>query len=430
MLHKDNSLLGMIKRVGLICILFGHFLGHGQMVSEVMEPISCPATFLDAHSSLNFPSPQARIATTASFEATYENVPAEAQEAFAFAMEIWGKMLVSSVPIRIKVTFSTLASTTLASSGATRIFRDFPNAPFRSVWYPVALAESIRGAELNNRETDINITINQTIRWNYRTDARPVSGSFDFVTVVLHEIGHGLGFVSSFKANTANATQGEYGQSGFPFVFDLFIQNTTGQNLIDTGLFGNPSTDLLGQLTGGQLQFSLSGIRRITPLPRLFAPNPFSAGNSISHLNESSYPIGNVNSLMTPNVRTAEVIHQPGDLTRRILNQIGWSVSNLVDGLVTQLNPPEPELIVFPNPAQDEVQVHIPAKWANRAILIQMRDVTGREIFQATNMAQNEPLRIPIHTLPGGIYTLTFGVDRESSITKRLVVLPTTNPRR
>lgn len=427
MLTKDNFLWGMMKIGVLLFFSLFVFSAHCQMVSEPMAPISCPATFQDAHSSLLFSTPNARSATTANFEATYENVPAEAQEAFEYAMGIWGKILVSSMPIRIKVTFSSLASTTLASSGATRIFRDFPNAPFRSVWYPVALAESIRGAELNNRDPDINVTINNSIRWSYRTDARPVSGSFDFVTVVLHEIGHGLGFVSSFKASTTNATQGEYGQSGFPFIFDLFVQNTAGQNLSDTGLYGNPSVDLLTQLTGGQLQFSLSGVRRVSPLPRLFAPSPYTSGNSISHLNESSYPAGNANSLMTPNIRSAEVIHQPGDLTRRIFNQIGWAVSNLIDGLVTSLEPSEPEFIMFPNPASQEVLIHVPSSDSETTVHLKIFDSSGKEMCSISKVAGQEPIRIPIHHLPGGIYFIHYTAPHRTSLTKRLVVLPTTS---
>lgn len=421
----DTNLKKWILTLGLV--LAGIQLSWGQMQSMPLEPIHCPATFQDAHSALTFNFPTARLAQTAAFEATYENVPTEAQAAFEYAMGIWGSVLVSAVPIRIKVTFSSLASSTLASSGATRIFRDFPNAPFRSVWYPVALAESIRGAELNNRETDINVTINQNIRWSYATDGRPVTGAFDFVTVVLHEIGHGLGFVSSFKTNTANSAQGEFGQGGFPFIFDLFIQNTSGQNLTDTGLFGNPSTDLLAQMTSGQLQFSLSGIRRVSPLPRLFAPNPYTAGNSISHLNESSYPQGNTNSLMTPNVRSAEIIHQPGDLTRRILNQIGWGVTNLVDGLVTAIEPAKPEVTVFPNPAQEEVQIHFPTYWSGQRIQIALTDPLGRMVMHQSLEISGEPVRISVQKLATGMYFLRLTSSSDETVVKRILVSPTTS---
>lgn len=421
---KGNRLKIWIWFLGLI--MGGFQVAWGQIQSMPLEPIECPATFQDAHSVIAFPMNNARLAQTASFEATYENVPAEAQAAFEHAMSIWGSILVSSVPIRIKVTYSTLASSTLASSGATRIFRDFPNAPFRSVWYPVALAESIRGAELNNREADINVTINQTVRWSYNTEGRPVTGAFDFVTVVLHEIGHGLGFVSSFKANANNATQGEYGQNGFPFIFDLFVQNTSGQNLSDSGLFGNPSTDLLTQLTNGQIQFALSGIRRVSPLPRLFAPNPYAAGNSISHLNEASYPNGNSNSLMTPNVRSAEVIHQPGDLTRRILNQMGWTVNNLVDGLITAVEPATPEVIVFPNPTQEEIQIHFPSYWSNQLIQIEILDVQGHVIQHEKLSVEEGPQRLTLHHLAAGSYFLRFTPPQEPPVVKRILVWPTT----
>jgi hypothetical protein len=54
----------------------------------------------------------------------------------------------------------------------------------------------------------------------------------------------------------------------------------------------------------------------------LYAPPTFSAGSSISHLDEDATL--QENSLMTPFIDKGEAIHDPGKLTRSILGDIGW----------------------------------------------------------------------------------------------------------
>ena len=77
-------------------------------------------------------------------------------------------------------------------------FRNFPNAPLRDAWYPMPLAEKIAGRDYNSSRTpyDITISYNTKTNWNYTSTG--LSGNqFDFITVILHEILHGLGFASS-----------------------------------------------------------------------------------------------------------------------------------------------------------------------------------------------------------------------------------------
>ncbi|MBK5289837.1 MAG: hypothetical protein JJE46_15350, partial [Acidimicrobiia bacterium] len=50
---------------------------------------------------------------------------------------------------------------------------------------------------------------------------------------------------------------------------------------------------------------------------------------SYSHLDESTYPAGDVNSLMTPAIGANEVIHSPGPIALGIFADTGWNVSGL-----------------------------------------------------------------------------------------------------
>ena len=59
-----------------------------------------------------------------------------------------------------------------------------------------ALADAIAGRDTYAGRVDLTASFNSNdkVNWYYGTDGNTPSGQFDFVTVVLHELGHGLGF--------------------------------------------------------------------------------------------------------------------------------------------------------------------------------------------------------------------------------------------
>ena len=145
--------------------------------------------------------------------------------AFAFAANIWGSTLTSAVPIVINAQFTALACTatgaTLGSAGATQIFRDFTGAPKAGTWYSVALANKIFGADLSPGTADINANFNVNLGnagcltgtfWYFGFDNNH-GANIDFVTVLLHEMGHGIGFQTF--------TSGSTGEFPERFPFDL-----------------------------------------------------------------------------------------------------------------------------------------------------------------------------------------------------------------
>ncbi len=54
----------------------------------------------------------------------------------------------------------------------------------------------------------------------------------------------------------------------------------------------------------------------------------FQIGSSYVHLDENTYPAGDLNSLMTPTLGFAEVIHTPGPITLGTLTDMGWGASD------------------------------------------------------------------------------------------------------
>ena len=56
--------------------------------------------------------------------------------------------------------------------------------------------------------------------------------------------------------------------------------------------------------------------------PRLFAPNPFQSGSSVSHFDTSLTPSGSMEPSITSDLTTK--VKNPFDLTLALLRDIGW----------------------------------------------------------------------------------------------------------
>src|SRR5690606_23937181 len=192
----------------LLTFFFGQYTVKAQTPKKIpATPIVCPAKFEDMHTRVNIPESKSkdfqlkmREAATAELLVTYgpgAQANPEAMTAFQFALDIWSNQIVSPVPIKIYADFANLGSGVLASAGPAYMVSDIPNAPDPDVLYPAALANAIAGEVLfPDEEFDLIVNLGNGIPWYFGTDGNTPSGSFDFVTVALHEAGHGLGFTT------------------------------------------------------------------------------------------------------------------------------------------------------------------------------------------------------------------------------------------
>ncbi len=160
--------------------------------------------------------------------------------AFTYAANIWGAKLDSTVPITIQASFEpltcTASSAVLGSAGTQEIFSDFPNAPKANTWYPSALANKLSGVR-QSATPDIRARFNS--RLGLAANCMPDSGFYlgldaaagskiDFVTVLLHEMGHGLGFQSFSDETTGEEIEGQ------PSIWDHFMtDNRLNKKWID-----------------------------------------------------------------------------------------------------------------------------------------------------------------------------------------------------
>ncbi len=293
-------------------------------------------------------------ANPVTFNVTYAaDVPTVARTGFERATDILGNLLNSTVPVSIFVGTSTFPNSagTLAAAGTGQPIRNFPNAPIPNVDYPIALAEKLAGQELNDPDSpfDIIVTYNSTRNWNF-TSTSVAFNQFDFTTVILHEIIHGLGFASS----AGFIEESELGfvrfNTQFGNAYTNAIENRDGENLVAD--FTNGSEALGIQLRSNRLFIrtaSFANASSSEELPKLFAPGNFSAGSSISHLDEGTFN-NTPNSLMTPSISPGAIMHDPGDLTLRILNDMGWSFTNVVHAPILNIQE-------SPNPFEIVAQV-------------------------------------------------------------------------
>lgn len=299
------------------------------------SPIVCYQTTVDKPDFVHAPEQfqqwrknrSARL-KTATFEVEYVGFPADnqAKNAFQFAVDIWETQLISPVTIRVRAQWGSLDAGVLGQAIWGSAFANFDGAQHLNTYYPVALAEKITRTDLNaTTEPDIVATFNSSTNWYFGTDGNVPSGRMDLVTIVLHEIAHGLGFVDTYDGADAQGSVGlDNGGIAIPFVYDLFVTNSSDQSLFTS--FASPSTQLKTQLTSNNLSYnSPLAVAAQGSRPKLYAPNPFNSGSSIAHLDETFFSnAGDANKLMTPQIAPAEVIHSPGSILKNIFSDMGW----------------------------------------------------------------------------------------------------------
>lgn len=133
---------------------------------------------------------------------------------FQRAVDLWAALLESPVEIRVGATFDPLDcnanEVTLGEAGPTSVFRDFAGAPLANTYYPSALADRLAGMDLAPSENDIEAQFNSSFgttcpfpqTWYYGLDGAPGTDAVDLLSVVLHELGHGMGFLSFVDVNS------------------------------------------------------------------------------------------------------------------------------------------------------------------------------------------------------------------------------------
>jgi hypothetical protein len=253
--------------------------------------------------------PSANIEKKSNFIVNYNTVPTVARAAVQAAIDVWSENFSSTVPVTVNVSWGRASSYgILAAASAKSNFANFPNAPDKTLYYAAALANALAGNDLDPNNPELEITISSDAPWYYGVDGKCPPKSFDLVSVILHEMGHGLGFISGSYYDEYSG----YGRVDLPTPFDAYAQLPDGRRLAD---MPSPSIETGKALTSPLYWSGENGIKANNGIkPPLFTPSIYEPGSSVSHLDERTFSQVGANSVMTPNLDSGEVFHLPGSL--------------------------------------------------------------------------------------------------------------------
>lgn len=348
------------------------------------------------------------------FEVTYTGMSAEAETAFTYATDIWNNYLVSDVPIKIIAHAQPLLPGQLGITFPNGEL-NFAGAPVNDVWYASCLANAITVTDQSPDEVDMEIYFNSFANWYYGLDENPGAGEYDFVSSALHEICHGLGFLSLGNKIVSEGSFGLIAAEDFsplttsfpwpeldtlPSVFDIYLEGLSGDVL--TG-FENPSAELGTSFTSNLIYFNSpivvdenDGVR-----PKIYAPASFTLGSSLSHWDEGTYPVGDENEFMTPQAGSGVADHTPGILTLSVLEEIGWEI--VYDTATTGLtNIEADEVVISPNPAKNNISIDMNS--ATDFFAAEIINTTGSCLMKID--LQQGSNKIEIGHLPQGYYLI------------------------
>jgi hypothetical protein len=276
---------------------------------------------------------------------------------FTEAARLWGRLINSSQTIVVEASFDPLTCSAntgvLGSAGPMWLFRDFPGAPLPNVFYPGALADALSGVNQGGKHA-ITAQFNSKVNG----DSTCLSGSYfyygfdhrltghndgrsyiaDLLGVVLHELGHGLGFVSIVDQNGAGVTDSS-NQQVYLGVFEQFTYEESLNMYWPQLTAAQRAQSATSQSPGGNAALVWNGphvnanLARLTAglsaggHPKLYAPATFDASSSVSHWDSSATP----DLLMEPRYSSTTGNHT--DLTTCALYDMGWTGNRCPDGV-------------------------------------------------------------------------------------------------
>jgi hypothetical protein len=255
------------------------------------------------------PTRSKNLEVKSTFEVKYNNFPEWAKKEVQTSIDVWSANFKSSVVISVDASWGRSSSWgVLGSARPGSFFSAFSGAPDPSLWYPSALANALAGRDLDKKNPEIIIQVNSAATWNSRGDGAPSGNEYDLQSVFLHELGHGLGFLS----NDAYDPFFGLGSLDQPTPFDAYLQTSDGRRLAD---LPTPSRELGIALTTSLVWNGALGIKANSGIkPKMYTPARYEAGSSTSHLDEATFSKAGLDSVMTPNLDPGEIFNEPGPL--------------------------------------------------------------------------------------------------------------------
>jgi hypothetical protein len=267
----------------------------------------------------------------------------QARRTLETAGDIWGKALKAAYPhetITAAVKF-TPGFTGAGSSEA--VGANFSNL-IPDTAYPAALINHFSGRDLIPPQgpflgipgiappfpggAEMGIQFGSDTNFFFGTKGHPASNQADFLTIALHEIGHGLGFSTQVQSDgTFRGSLNPDGSGGaYPALYDRFVVDEFGTPIVYMTAAERLAavTDADGIFWSGAQAVAANGRNR----PFLMAiDNNFAPGVSVAHFSQEL--IGRSDLLMD-SANSEEilglVVRAPDNLTLGVLDDMGWRI--------------------------------------------------------------------------------------------------------
>jgi hypothetical protein len=249
----------------------------------------------------------------------FNSVPQEYRAAIQAAVDVWSQNFKSEVPITVETLYERQANAgVLAAASPGRFFNGFAGIPDPTLWYASAMANALAGKDLDPNSPEVTIRINSTNGPSLYlgTDGNCPRNQFDLESIIIHELAHGLGFLS-------NADYDQVFRNGNlqrPTPYDAYAQTSDGRRLMD---LPTPSAELGTAMTTSLLWSGVNGVKANGGVkPKLYTPAIYEIGSSVSHLDEATFSNSPADSVMTPNLANGEVFHTPGPLATAMMQDM------------------------------------------------------------------------------------------------------------
>ena len=297
-----------------------HALAFREISAGWVNTYAAPASAAHIKSKPGATTTTSKFSTAKSqINVSFTDVPQAEQDAVQAAITIWEQNWQSAVPINVNARAVSQGVTgILASASPVNFFQGFQGAPDPTIWYPSAMANALAGKDLDpeNPEIQININSSMTSSFYLGTDGNCPSNQYDLESIIVHEMTHGLGFLS----NDSYDPYFGYGTIDQPTPFDAFTQTPDGSRLMD---LPSPSTELGNALINKLVWAGPLGVAANNGVaPLLYTPNPYQPGSSVSHLDQNTFQGAGANALMTPSWPAGAVYHSPGSLAVAMLQDM------------------------------------------------------------------------------------------------------------
>lgn len=265
---------------------------------------------------------------------------------FEYAAALLEQIINSNIDITIDARFDPLtpcspSSGVIGSAGPQGFHRNFFGAPSINTWYPQALANSLSGNDQSGAN-DIVMTFNSDVDNNnsclnnrsfyYGLDGNP-GPDIDFLTTVLHEMIHGLGFLTVVNLSTGEKNGG-FNDTFMVNLEDHSLNDEWGDSSMSNAERAASATDDPDLHWTGTNVDANSGVLSAGTNQghvRMHAPSSLVLGSSVSHFSSAASPF----ELMEPSqTEPAENI----GLARYLLQDIGWSIDSSNNPIISDIN--------------------------------------------------------------------------------------------